>query len=170
MAKTWLIIVLIVSLVLNAFLLGFLFGKPPQLARVPRVPFPPLPPELKGGMVEELRRDFLASKLPTHRHLGELRRQLVMEMASDSTDRTRVDSLLDEICQEQRALQEEIINFIDTVKIAIPPEERMPMRQWIMQSFGEQEHQRGRHPRRSHRPPKPAPEPGNQLPTPESPQ
>ena len=41
---------------------------------------------------------------------------LAEEIASDNTDKAVVDSLLDAISDEQRALQESIIAYIDSLK------------------------------------------------------
>ena len=65
-----------------------------------------------------------------------------MEMASDSTDREKVDRLIDEIVNEQRALQESIIDYIDSLKCFIPEKDRPELHRWIMDSFGERKHMR----------------------------
>ena len=142
MVRTWLIVALIVSLVVNAFLIGLIIGNPPVKLRVPRTPFPPLPPMIKGEVVPGLRAHFFPPEDSANQHLCELRRELVMEMASDSTDREKVDRLIDEIINEQRALQESIIDYIDSLKCFIPEKDRAELHHWIMESFGERKHMR----------------------------
>ena len=142
MLRTWLVVVLIVSLVVNAFLIGLIIGKPPMRFPVPRAPFPPLPPMIKGEVVPGLRAHFFPSEDSAHQHLRELRRELVMEMASDSTDREKIDSLIDEIVNEQRALQESIIDYIDSLKSFVPENNQAELHRWIMESFGERKYLR----------------------------
>lgn len=82
---------------------------------------------------------------------------LAMEIASDNTDKSVVDSLLDTINDEQRALQESIIAYIDSLKEIISDEDLPELQSWIMEKFGHMR-SKGRGHRRPPQPPE-APKP-----------
>jgi hypothetical protein len=147
--RTWLVIGLIASLIVNAFLIGIMVGKPPMTAPFSREPFPPLPSVLKGRHAQEFRNSFFESNRPLHEHLMDLRRQLVAELASDSTNQARVDSLVNAISENQRELQLGIINYIDSLKSFAPMKDQLQLQRWILQNFDERQHMR--HHRRSER-------------------
>jgi hypothetical protein len=144
MLKTWLIVGLIISLVLNAFFIGFIMSKHPLRSPFPKAPFPPLPPMIRPEKVPGLRAHFFKSKESSHKHLRDLREELVMEMASDSTSHVRVDSLMEAIVAEQRSLQESVINYIDSLKSSVSMEDRLQLHRWILDCFGADEHMRHR--------------------------
>ena len=150
MTRNWLIVILIVSLVANAFLIGLIVGKPPLSTPCARPAFPGLPPVLKGRSVREFRDSFFQAKRPMHDQLRNLRHELAMEMASDSTDRARVDSLVNEINDMQRDLQLSIIDYIDSLKSFAPMDDQRQLRHWILESFGENRHMRHQRPGRNY--------------------
>ena len=61
---------------------------------------------------------------------------LAMEIASENTNKSVVDSLLDAISDEQRALQESIIAYIDSLKEIISDDDLPQLQSWIMEKFG----------------------------------
>ena len=142
--KTWLAVGLIISLIVNAFLIGIMVGKPPIKAPFSRAPFPPLPPGLRGKHAQEFRDSFFESNRPMHEHLVDLRHQLVVELASDSTNQARVDSLLNAINDGQRKLQLGIIAYIDSLKTFAPMKDQLQLQHWILQNFGERQHMKHR--------------------------
>jgi hypothetical protein len=136
-AKTWLIIVLVVSLAINGLLIGLILGRPFAPPFPPPPPFPPSPPMAKSESLPRLREYISHSTDSARKHVRQLRRQLVMELASDSTNQARVDSLLDAIGSEQRALQESVIAYLDSLKTVVPKPDRGELHHWIMECFGE---------------------------------
>ena len=137
MAKTWLIVVLVVSLVVNALFIGFIVGRPPHPPFPPLPPFPPCPPSPVGELVPGLREHMSLASDSTRKHLRQLRRQLVLALASDSTNQVHVDSLLDTIGAEQRRMQESIIAYLDSLKTYVPRPDRSDLHRWILDCFGE---------------------------------
>jgi hypothetical protein len=136
-AKTWLIIALMASLVVNALFIGFIIGRPFHPPVPPLPPFPPCPPSPVGELVPGLREHMSLTSDSTRKHLRQLRQQLVQALASDPTNPVQVDSLLDAIGVEQRKLQESIITYLDSLKTVAPGPNRLELRRWIMDCFGE---------------------------------
>lgn len=157
--KPWIVIALVLSLMLNAMIVGFFISKPVKHA-IPRMPFPPTPPGLSHEIVPGLRDHFFQSRDDVHKHLNQLRTDLAVELARDNTNSAAVDSLLDAISDEQRAMQESIIAYIDSLKDIVPQEEKPQLYDWILERFG---HIRSEQ-RRFKRPPRQF-----KNPTPESP-
>ena len=139
MSKTWLIVIVIISIILNAFLIGFYVGVPDTPRHRMRHPLPPLPPMFEGQTFHNLRSDFNEEMTPLHQKLRELRHEILMEMISNDTDRARVDSLVDAIMFEQRKVQESIIDYLDTLKAIVPEEDRDRLHGWMMGHFGEED-------------------------------
>ena len=133
--KTWLIVVVIVALMANALILGLFVSRPVRHA-IPSIPFPPVPPGIPHEIVPDLRDYFFQSRDSLHEHMRQLRMNLAEEIASENTDKVVVDSLLDAISDEQRALQESIIAYIDSLKEIIPDEDLPELQNWIMNHFG----------------------------------
>jgi hypothetical protein len=150
MARTWLIIGLVVSLVVNALFIGFIIGRPLHAPLPPLPPFPPLPPMAGGERVPGLREHISLAADSTRMHIRQLRRQLVMELASDATNRSRVDSLIIEINRAQRTLQLSIVDYIDSLRTIVPKKDEMELRHWIMECFGEGGPMRAGHHRSGH--------------------
>ena len=95
-----------------------------------------------------------------HEHLVDLRHQLVVELASDSTNQARVDSLLNAINDGQRKLQLGIIAYIDSLKTFAPMKDQLQLQHWILQNFGERQHMK--HRRRGERDTEQSPAPEQQ--------
>jgi len=162
-AKTWLIIGLVVSLAVNALFIGFIIGRPLHPPVPPLPPFPPCPPSPVGELVPGLREHMSLASDSTRKHLRQLRRQLVLELASDTTSRSRVDSLITEINRAQWTLQLSIVDYIDSLKSFVPKKDEMELRHWIMECFGEGGPMRAGHHRSGHpgNPPPPDASPGD---------
>lgn len=133
--RTWIVIALVLSLMLNAMIIGFFISKPMKRA-IPRMPFPPAPPGISHEIVPGLRDHFFQSRDDVHKHLNQLRTNLAVELAKDNTNAAAVDSLLDAISDEQRAMQESIIAYIDSLKDIVPQEEKQQLYDWILEHFG----------------------------------
>jgi len=143
--RTWLVIALIISLVANAFLIGMMLGRPLFRPPLAHPPFPALPPMLSGDAVHRIRDSFYQRNISEHEHLRSLRHDLVTELASDSTNRARVDSLANEIYRLQRDLQRSIIDYVDSLKTLVPGADRLVLQRWILESFGERDQMRREH-------------------------
>ncbi len=154
--KTWLIVVVIVALMANALILGLFISRPMKRA-IPRMPFPPVPPLISHEIVPDLRDHFFQSRDSLHEHMRQLRMNLAREIASDNSNKAIVDSLLDAISDEQRALQESIIAYIDSLKEIISDENLPELQSWIMEKFGHMRSKGRGHRRtpRSHETPQP---------------
>ena len=144
MSKTWLIVIVIISIIMNAFLIGFFVGVPAIPQHRKRPTLPPLPPTFEGQTFRNLRDNFTMEITPLHQKMRELKHEILVEMISENTDRARVDSLVDAIISEQRRVQESIIGYLDTLKATVPEEDRERLYGWMVGHFGEQDFLRGK--------------------------